>query len=818
MDEPSPQTKDVLLEEEMKSSYLTFAMSVIMSRALPDIRDGLKPSQRRCLIAMNDLNLGPRSKTRKCGKIVGDTIGNYHPHGDLAVYMTLVRMAQPWNYRYPLVDGQGNFGSVDGDPPAAMRYTEARTTAIAAEMLDDLTHDTVDFIPNYDDTRKEPVVLPGRFPNLLCNGSSGIAVGMATNMPPHNLNEICDAIITVIERPDVSIEELIGILPGPDFPTGALICGRSGIRKAYRTGRGTIIMRARTHVETMESGKKLIVFTEIPYANSPDRIVKRIADLVKSDRIRGIADLRNESDRRGMRIVVELKRGENEDVILNLLYRHTALQDSQGVQMIALHQGRPQTMNIKEFLVAYRDHRVQVIRRRTQYLLDQAEARAHILEGLLIALDNIDEVIETIKRSKDRDQARKRLMSKFSLSERQADAILQIRLQQLTGLERSKIEQEYKDLQERIRDYRAVLDDDGLVLDIIREDLYELKEKYGDERRTQIVDDVGDFDLEDLVADETVTVVISHEGYIKRHPASSYRSQQRGGKGITAADTKEGDYIEHLFVASTLDYILVFTDQGRVHWLRVYGMPQMGRTARGRALVNVLELKRGEKVTNFIPVRDFGDGFLFMATERGVVKKTLLSAFKRPLKGGIIALNLKKGDRLIGVQPCKDDDHAVLATRKGQAIRFETEGVRAMGRPAAGVRGVRLRKGDTVAGLVIGGARDTLLTVCEHGFGKRTALGEYRLTARGGLGVINIKATRRNGRVLGVLGVRDGDEVMIISSRGMMIRVPVASIRAIGRNTQGVKLINLKAKDRVVSLTGVHESVGNGRKEKGGDS
>ncbi len=820
MGEPSPQTKDVLLEEEMKTSYLTFAMSVIMSRALPDIRDGLKPSQRRVLIAMNDLNLGPRSKTRKCGKIVGDTIGNYHPHGDLAVYMTLVRMAQSWSYRYPLVNGQGNFGSVDGDPPAAMRYTEARMTAIATEMLDDITHDTVDFIPNYDETRKEPVVLPGRFPNLLCNGSSGIAVGMATNIPPHNLNEVCDAIIKVLDCPDVSIDELMKIMPGPDYPTGALICGRSGIRKAYRTGRGTIVIRARTHVETMESGKKCIIFTQIPYGNSPDRIVKRIADLVKNDRIHGIADLRNESDQRGMRIVVELKRGEDENVVLNLLYKHTTLQDSQGVQMIALHQGRPQTMNIREFLVAYRGHRVQVVRRRTQYLLDQAEARAHILEGLLIALENIDEIIETIKKSRDREQAKTRLLSKFSLSERQAEAILQMRLQNLTGLERSKIEKEYKDLKKRIRDYRAILSDDGLVLDIIREDLYELKEKYGDERRTQIIDDVGDFNLEDLVADETVTVVISHEGYIKRHPASSYRAQNRGGKGITAADTKEGDYLEHLFVSSTLDYILVFTDQGRVHWLRVYDVPQMGRTARGRALVNVLQLKRGERVTNLIPVRDFGEGFLFMATERGVVKKTLLSAFKRPLKGGIIAINLKKRDRLIGVQLCQSGDHAVLATREGQAIRFETEGVRAMGRPAAGVRGIRLRKGDAVAGLVIGGAKDTLLTVCEHGFGKRTALGEYRLTSRGGLGVINIKATSRNGKVLGALGVRDGDEVMIISSQGMMIRVPVASIRAIGRNTQGVKLINLDAKDRVVSLSGVQEQepAGNDKaKEDGGD-
>jgi len=805
MDAPTERTRDIILEEEMKDSYLTFAMSVIMSRALPDVRDGLKPSQRRILVAMNDLDLGPRSKTRKCAKIIGDTTGNYHPHGEAAVYPALVRMAQPFSCRYPLIEGQGNFGSIDGDPPAAMRYTEARLSPIGAEMLADLNQNTVDFVPNYDDTRKEPVVLPGRFPNLLCNGSSGIAVGMATNIPPHNLGEIADAIIKVIDDPDISIDELMKIVPGPDFPTGGLICGRKGIRDTYTTGRGTIILRARAQIETLESGKKLIAFTEVPYGNSPDRIVARIAELVKNGKIQGVADVRNESDRRGVRIVVEVKKGEDENVLLNLLYKHTTLQDSQGLMMIALDKGRPETMNLKQLILAYRDHRVQVIRRRTQHQLEQAEARAHIVAGLLIALRSIDEIIETIKKAKDRDEASARLQKKFNLTERQADAILQIRLQQLTGLEQDKLKKEHDDLLAQIKDYRAILADEALVLDIIREDLYELKEKYGDPRRTEIIGDIAEFDIEDLVADEAMTVVITHEGYIKRHPVAAYRSQQRGGKGITTAETKEGDYVEHLFTASTLDYLLIFTDQGRVHWLRVYDVPQMGRAARGRALVNLLELKQGEKVTNFIPVRNFEDGYLIMATERGIIKKTLLSAFRRPLKGGIIAIRLEEGDRLVGVQHCVRNQNVVLATREGQAIRFLETDVRPMGRPARGVCGIRLRKGDRVTGLVVGRPEDTLLTVCEKGYGKRTPLGEYRLQRRGGTGVINIRTTERNGKALGVLSVSDDDEVMIVSSRGMMIRVPVKGIRPMGRATQGVRLITLEEGDRVVSLTRVYE-------------
>jgi len=798
--------QDLPIEEEMKTSYLTFALSVIVSRALPDVRDGLKPVQRRILVAMNDLNLGPRSQHRKCARIVGETMGNYHPHGDQAIYHALVRMGQAFNFRYPLVDAQGNFGSLDGDPPAAMRYTEARLARPAGEMLADLNMDTVDFRPNYDETRTEPTVLPGRFPCLLCNGSSGIAVGMATNIPPHNLNEVCDGIIRVIDDPDVGLDDLMKIVKGPDFAGGAMICGRAGIRKAYATGRGSVTVRALAHVETAKGGRKNIVFTEFPPMVSPDRVAEHIAQHVKAGRLDAVADVRNESDQDGLRLVVEVKKGEDEQVLLNQLYKHTQLQERQSIISIAIVNNRPQTLGLKDLLLAYRDHRVEVIRRRTRYLLARAEERAHILEGLLVAVDHLDEVVRIIRRSKDADQAAARLRKQFALSEEQAKAILAMRLSQLTGLEREKLRQEYTHLREQIENYRAILADEGLVLDIIREDLYDLKDKYGDRRRTRIVGEVGDFDIEDLIADEMVAVVISHDGYIKRQPVSAYRKQRRGGKGITATGTKEGDYVEHLFIAATLDYILFFTDQGRVYWLKVYDIPEMGRAARGRAIVNLLEMRPRERITSQIPVRDFSSGDLLMATERGLVKKTRLEAYGRPKKGGIIAINLAKGDRLVDVALCLKEQDVVLATERGKAIRFKDSAVRPTGRATSGVRGIRLEKGDRVVGMVVGDPEATLLTVCENGYGKRTRLEDYRLTNRGGKGIINIRATQRNGRVVAVLRVADTDEVMMVTARGMLIRTSMEAVRPIGRATQGVRLIGLNPGDRVRAMTLVHDT------------
>jgi len=795
--------RDLRIEEEMKESYLTFAMSVIVSRALPDVRDGLKPVQRRILVAMNDLNLGPRAKTRKCAKIVGDAHGNYHPHGNEAIYASLARLAQDFNCRYPLIEGQGNMGSADGDPPAAMRYTEAHFAEPASEIMRDINLDTVDFIPNYDATRQEPTVLPGRFPNLLCNGCSGIAVGMATSIPPHNLREICDAVVRVIDDPEVSVDDLMQIVQGPDFPGGGLICGRSGIREAYRTGRGTLVLRAKTHLETSKSGKRSLVFTEIPYTLNRDGILARIGKCAKDNVIEGISDARNESDKTGCRVVVDLKRDADDKTVLNLLYKHTALQQTFRVMMIALVRSRPQTLNLKQMLVAFKDHRVEVITRRTRFLLARDEDRAHIVEGLLIALRSIDDVIRAIKASANVDAARERLMQEFSLTEVQARAILEMRLQRLTGLEWEKLQQEHDALLERIRNYRAILGDPDLVLDIIREDMHEIKEKHGDERRTEIVAEGVEMEPEDLIAEQTVAVTISHEGYIKRQPITSYRRQHRGGRGITGAGTKEGDFIERLFIASTHDYILFFTDQGRVYWLKVYDVPELGRTSRGRALVNLLRTQRGESVTSTIPVRSFENRYLVMATRRGTVKKTDLEAYSRPRADGIIAIGLSQGDGLVGVRQVTEGEHVVLVTRDGQAIRFQESAVRSMGRPARGVRGIRLRKGDVVVGLVTGSEEDTLLSVCENGYGKRTSFHAYRLTNRGGKGVINIKTTERNGKVVGALSVTDEDDVMMITSGGMIVRTPVKNIRAIGRNTQGVTLISLNKDDRVVSVARV---------------
>ncbi len=803
MGERRENIKDLFIEDEMKDSYLSYAMSVIMSRALPDVRDGLKPSQRRILVAMNDLNLGPRTKFRKCAKIAGDTTGNYHPHGEQVVYPTLVRMAQDFNFRYPLVDGQGNFGSIDGDPPAAMRYTEARMTEVTMILMEDLEKNTVDYVPNYDDTRTEPVVLPSKFPNLLCNGCSGIAVGMATSIPPHNVNEICDGMLMIINNPDVTIDELMEVIKGPDFPTGALICGTAGIKEGYRTGRGTITVRARAHVETTKTGKKSIVVTEIPYQLNRDNILERLADLVRDETIKGVSDIRNESDRQGSRLVVDLKKGEEEEVVLNLLYKHTKLQDSFSIIMIALVNNRPETLNLKAMLVHYLEHRKVVIIRRTKYMLDRAQARAHILEGLRIALQNIDEIIKLIKTSESVDHARQGLISRFSLSELQANAILDMKLQRLTGLEQGKIEEEYKKICAEIKEYQAILSQDKLVLNIIKNDIIEIKDRFGDKRRTEIVSAVGDFNLEDLIAEENVVVIISHEGYIKRLPLDAYRKQHRGGKGVSGSEMKEGDFIENLFVASTHDYILFFTDQGRVYWQKVYDIPQMGKAAKGRAIINLLELKGGEGVTSLIPVRNFDERQLVMATGNGTIKKTVLSAYGNPKKGGIIAINLDEGDKLIGVKMTNGKQDIILGTEQGKAIRFSEENVRTMGRVTHGVKGITLKGDDRVRGMVIVDENATLLTVCANGFGKRTDFSEYPAHHRGGQGVINIKTTDRNGNVVALIDVMDTDELIMITAKGMVIRTSVRTIRSIGRNTQGVTLFSVEEGDKLVSVARV---------------
>ncbi|MFO0793418.1 MAG: DNA gyrase subunit A [Candidatus Brocadiaceae bacterium] len=795
--------KELFIEEEMKDSYLSYAMSVIMSRALPDVRDGLKPSQRRILVAMNDLGLGPRSKSRKCAKIAGDTTGNYHPHGEQVVYPTLVRMAQDFNYRYPLIEGQGNFGSIDGDPPAAMRYTEARMTAASMTLMEDLERETVDYTPNYDDTRLEPVVLPSKFPNLLCNGCSGIAVGMATSIPPHNVNEICDGITMIIDNPEATIDDLMQIIKGPDFPTGALICGTAGIREGYRTGRGTIIVRARAHIETSKTGRKSIVVTEIPYQLNRDNILERIAELVQEEQLKGISDIRNESDREGSRLVIDLKKGEDEEVILNQLYKHTKLQDSFSIIMIALVNNRPETLNLKQMLSCYIDHRKIVITRRTQYLLQKALDRAHILEGLRIALQNIDEIVQLIKTSDSVEHARQGLMSRFSLTEIQANAILDMKLQRLTGLEQERIEEEYKNLCAAIREYREILSNEKLVLNIIKKDILEIKENFGDKRRTEIVGAVTELNLEDLIAEENVIVTISHAGYIKRLPLSSYRKQHRGGKGVTGAEMKEGDFIEQLFIASTHDYILFFTDQGRVYWLKVYDIPEMGRTSMGRALINLLELKEGESITSLIPVRNFDDRQIIMATSHGIIKKTALSAYGNPKKGGIIAINLDEGDKLIGVKLTNGKQDIILGTEQGKAMRFSEEDVRTMGRVTHGVKGIKLKEGDKVRGMVVVDEHASLLTVCANGFGKRTDFAEYSVHHRGGQGVINIKTTDRNGNVVALIDVKDQDELIMITAKGMVIRTPVSAIRNIGRNTQGVKLFSVEEGDTLVSVARV---------------
>ena len=816
MAHPGERIRDIAIEDDMKDAYLRYAMSVIISRALPDVRDGLKPSQRRILVAMNDLNLGPRSAHRKCAKIAGDTSGNYHPHGQEVVYPTLVRMGQYFNSRYPLVDSQGNFGSPDGDPPAAMRYTEARLSAIATEMLADIEYDTVDFVPNYDETRTEPTVLPGRFPNLLCNGCNGIAVGMATSIPPHNLGEVVDGAIRVLEEPDVPIGELIRIIPGPDFPAGGVICGQHGIVDGYLTGRGIIQVRGRASTEVAKNGKKHIVITEIPYQVTRASIKERMVQAVNKGLITGISDIRDESGNAGQRLVVELKRGEDENVVLNLIYQHTPFQTSFSIIMIALVNNRPRTLNLKQMLECFIQHRVVVIRRRTQFLLDRALARAHIIEGLRIALAHIDEIIELIKKAADVATAHAQLMERFDLSDRQATAILEMRLQRLTGLERHKLEEEYRKLLEEIAEYESVLASEALVRNLIKEDLLEIKKRHGNPRRTEITEEAVAFDREDLIAEEMVAVTLSHEGYIKRIPLDTYRKQGRGGRGITGAATKEGDFIEHLFIASTHDYLLFFTSKGKVHWRKVFEIPQLGRTSKGRAIANLLSLDKDEAIASCLSVREFDDRYIVFATEKGTVKKTGLQAFSHPRTMAIIAILLNPGDRLISAKLTTGEQEIVLATRTGKSIRFSETDVRSTGRNTRGVKGIKLRRGDTVVGMAVVEDMSTLLTVCENGYGKRTEYDAYRFQSRGGLGVIDIKTTERNGDVIGAFTVYDDDEVMFITAHGKVVRIAVSGIRPIGRNTQGVTLVNCEDDDRVVAFGRVLEK-DNGDEDDNGD-
>ncbi len=791
----------VYLEEEMKSSYLDYAMSVITARALPDVRDGMKPSNRRILIAMNDLNLSPDRPHRKCAKICGDTSGNYHPHGEQVVYPTLVRMAQDFNMRYPLVDGQGNFGSVDGDEAAAMRYTEARLTPIAMEMLADLEKDTVAFMPNYDETLQEPRVLPSKFPNLLCNGSSGIAVGMATNIPPHNLREIVDALTLVIDNPESGELELLMAVSGPDFPTGGIIYGRKGIRDAYLTGRGKLVVRARASIERMKNGKENIVVSEIPYQVNKSNLIENIAELVKNKQIEDISDLRDESDRDGMRIVIELKREVPPQVVLNQLFKHTQMQTTFGIIMISLADGAPKVQTLRAMLDEFIKHRHEVIVRRAKFELRKAEARAHILEGLRIALDHIDAVIALIRSSKTVPEAKDGLMKNFKLSELQAQAILEMRLQRLTGLERQKIEDEYAELLKLIDYLKNVLASREMRMAIIKQELKELKEKYGDERRTEIVDEQDEMTIEDLIAEEDMVITISHQGYIKRLSTSAYRRQNRGGKGVIGINVKDEDFVEHLFIASTHDYILFFTSKGKAFWIKVHEVPVGGKLAKGKPVVNMVELTEGETICAYLPVRNFEDGkYVVMATRNGVIKKTELSQFSNPRRDGIRAIGIPDDDSLIDVDMSDGTNDIILATHLGQAIRFHEEKVRAMGRTAYGVNGISLENGDYVVSMVVVKRQTSLLSVTEKGFGKRSEISEYRITNRGGKGVINMKTTDRVGNVLAVKEVVDKDGLMIITQKGIVIRQDIKSIKVIGRNTQGVKLINLDEGDKVTDV------------------
>ncbi len=798
----------IFIEDEMKSSYLDFSMSVNLSRAIPDVRDGFKPSQRRILVAMRDLNLTPGRPTRKCAKIVGQTIGDYHPHGDLAVYDTLARMAQPFSMRYPMVFGQGNFGSIDGDPPGAMRYTESRMSRLAIEMMEDIDKNTVDFMPNYDESKDEPTVLPGKFPNLLCNGSLGIGVGMASNLPSHNLSEVVDGIVAVIDHPEITIGEIAAHIQGPDFATGAIIYGRNAINEYFHTGRGKIKVRARTTIEVHEqSEKETIVVTEIPYKVNKSSLIEKIADLVREKQVLGITDIRDESDRSGMRIAIDVRRDIPGNIVLNHLFKMTPLETTIGVTMLALVDGRPRVLNIKECIQHFIDHRHEVLVRRTTFDLEKAEQRAHIVEGLRVALDNVDRVIEVIRGSHTGEEAMEVLGEEFGLSRAQVEAILDMRLQRLTGLERDKLEEEYEELVARIADFRDILSRLERRMQIIKDEMIDLKERYGDERRTELIDIEGDLSIEDLIADEEMVITISHAGYVKRLPMDTYRSQNRGGKGITGMKTREEDFVEHLFSASTHSYILFFTNRGKCYWLKVWEIPEAGRTARGKAVVNLLQLDQGESIAAFLPIRTFDDEHhILMVTRGGLVKKTVLSAYGNPRRNGIVALNILEGDALIEALLTDGDNDIVIASRNGQAVRFHESDVRTMGRGAQGVRGIRLGEGDRVVGMLASGRDTTLLSVTENGYGKRTDIENYRLTRRHSKGVSNIRTSERNGPVVSIHAVSDEDELMIITTNGLIIRLPVRDLRPIGRNTQGVRLINLGEGDRVIDVSRITPS------------
>lgn len=791
----------VNLEHEMKNCYIDYAMSVIVARALPDVRDGLKPVHRRILYAMQEAGMGSGKPYKKSARIVGEVLGKYHPHGDSSVYDAIVRMAQDFSMRYMLADGHGNFGSVDGDPAAAMRYTEVRMSKISELMLQDIDKETVDFTPNYDESLKEPSVLPAKFPQLLVNGTSGIAVGMATNIPPHNMSEVIDGTLMLIDNPDTTIEELMTAIKGPDFPTAGLILGKEGIRQAYTTGRGIIKMRANAHIETMSNGKPRIVVTELPYQVNKARLIEKIAQLVRDKQIEGITDLRDESDRNGMHIVIDLRRDANANVILNQLFKHTQLQESFGVIMLALVDGKPQVLNLKQVLHYYIKHQEEVITRRTQYDLKKAEARAHILEGLTIALDHLDAVITTIRESRTAEIAKEALMSGFKLSDKQAQAILDLRLQRLTGLEREKIEEEYQETLKAIEEFKAILADNQKILAIIKEELTAVKAKYGDERRTKLTIDTSEIDVEDLIAEEDVVITLTHNNYIKRMPLDTYRRQNRGGKGIKGMGTKETDFVENLLITTTHHTILFFTTRGRVYSLKAYEIAESSRTAKGTAIINLLQLDQGEKITAVIQVKGFDpDRYLFMATRKGIVKKTSLSEFSNLRKNGLNAINLDDDDDLMGVKFTDGESYLMLGTKLGKAIAFSEDDVRAMGRMARGVKGISLADGDEVVGMDILVRNAEVLTVTESGYGKRTSTEEYRAQTRGGKGLINMKVTEKTGQVVGIKVVRPEHELMLITTDGIVIRTNVSDISVISRNTQGVKLMTTAENDKVASM------------------
>src|SRR5258706_458673 len=797
----------VYIEEELRHSCMAYAMIVIISRALPDVRDGLKPVHRRVLYAMYDASNTSDKPYKKSARLVGDIMGKYHPHGDTAIYDTIVRMAQDFNLRYPLVDGQGNFGSIDGDNPAAMRYTEIRMTPLAEEMLADIEQETVDFVPNYDDSLREPAVLPSRIPNLLINGSAGIAVGMATNIPPHNLREVIDALIATIENPEITIKQLMRHIPGPDFPTGGFIHGREPIVQAYHEGKGIVQMRGKVFTETMKrTGKEQIIISEIPYMVNKKRLIEQIAELVNDKKIEGIGDLRDESDREGMRIVIELKRDAVSEIIINQLHKHTQLQDSFGMNMLAIVDGKPKLLNLKEALKCFLDHRKEVVTRRTAYDLRKAEERLHILEGYRIALDNLDAVIALIRGSADGKTAKDGLMSQFALSELQAQAILDLRLQRLTGLERDKIMEEHRETVEIIAELRAILADEKEIYKIIVAELKDIRPNYGDERRTQIVDRSDEISMEDLVVEEDMAVTISHEGYIKRNPITLYRAQRRGGKGKIGTTTKEEDFVESLFIASMHSFILYFTTIGKVYWIKVHELPQASRAARGKPIVNLLNLEPGEKVSAFLTVKEFQEGrFIIFATRKGLIKKTELMAYAHPRPSGIRAIGLEDGDEVIGVRLTDGQQELILSTSEGQSIRFKEEQVRPTGRGTFGVVGMRLEPDDHVVSMEILTRGFDVLTVADGGFGKRTQMDEYRLQSRGGKGIITMKTTEKTGRVIGVQQVTEDDQLMLVTNAGKIIRMRIKDIRIIGRNTQGVRLIELEEGERVVSLARLAE-------------